>query len=114
VKGLGAALQSKILQGIDIKRRGEGQRHLHRAATLLEAAEANLRRSHPKPATAAPRAIILAGYNSTNTSPTLKFFLSRLDRLISRCPTKPGSVSHEATSGGFVAAQRGFELGNAT
>jgi DNA polymerase (family X) len=47
VKGLGAALQSKILQGIDIKRRGEGQRHLHRAAALLEAAEVNLRRSHP-------------------------------------------------------------------
>jgi DNA polymerase (family 10) len=47
VKGLGAALQSKILQGIDIKRRGEGQRHLHRAAALLEAAEANLRQSHP-------------------------------------------------------------------
>jgi DNA polymerase (family 10) len=47
VKGLGAVLQNKILQGIDIKRRGEGQRHLHRAAAFLEAAEANLRRSHP-------------------------------------------------------------------
>src|SRR5204863_9091987 len=47
VKGLGAALQSKILQGIDVKRRGEGQRDLHRAAALLDAAEANLRRSHP-------------------------------------------------------------------
>jgi DNA polymerase (family X) len=47
VKGLDAALQSKILQGIDLKRRAEGQRHLHRAAALLEAAEANLRRSHP-------------------------------------------------------------------
>ena len=34
VKGLGAALQSKILQGIDVKRRGEGQRHLHRAAAM--------------------------------------------------------------------------------
>src|ERR1700724_2144296 len=39
VRGLGAALQSKILQGIDIKRRGEGQRHMHRAAALLEAAK---------------------------------------------------------------------------
>ena len=47
VKGLGAALQSKILQGIDVKRRGEGQRHVHRAAALLDAAEANLRRLHP-------------------------------------------------------------------
>jgi DNA polymerase (family X) len=45
VKGLGAALQSMILQGIDIKRRGDGQRHLHRAAAFLQAAEANLRRS---------------------------------------------------------------------
>ena len=36
VKGLGAALQSKILQGIEIRRSGEGQRHLHRAAVLLE------------------------------------------------------------------------------
>jgi hypothetical protein len=34
-----------ILQGIDIKRRGDGQRHLHRAAAFLQAAEANLRRS---------------------------------------------------------------------
>jgi DNA polymerase (family 10) len=47
VKGLGAALQSKILQGIDIKRRGDGQRHQHRAAAFLQAAEANLRRSQP-------------------------------------------------------------------
>ena len=38
VKGLGSALQSKILQGIEIKRRSEGQRHLHRAAALLELA----------------------------------------------------------------------------
>jgi DNA polymerase (family X) len=36
VKGLGAALQNKIIQSIDLKRRGEGQRHLHRAAALLE------------------------------------------------------------------------------
>jgi DNA polymerase (family X) len=27
VKGLGPALQSKILQGIEIRRKGEGQRH---------------------------------------------------------------------------------------
>jgi DNA polymerase (family 10) len=45
VEGLGAALQSKILQGIEIRRKGEGQRHLHRAAMLLQAAEEQLRRS---------------------------------------------------------------------
>jgi hypothetical protein len=45
VKGLGAALQSKILQGIDIRRKGEGQRHLHHAAKLLDGAEERLRRS---------------------------------------------------------------------
>jgi len=31
-KGLGAALQAKILQGLEIHRKGEGRRHLHRAA----------------------------------------------------------------------------------
>jgi DNA polymerase (family 10) len=45
VKGLGAALQAKILQGIDIRRRAEGERHIHRAAELLKAAEANLQKS---------------------------------------------------------------------
>jgi DNA polymerase (family X) len=44
VKGLGAALQSKILQGIEIRRDGEGQRHLHRAATLIESAREQLGR----------------------------------------------------------------------
>ena len=47
VKGLGSSLQSKILQGIEIKRRSEGQRHLHRAAALLELAQAQLMRSRP-------------------------------------------------------------------
>jgi DNA polymerase (family 10) len=46
VKGLGAALQSKILQGIEIKRKGEGRRHLHRAAQLLEAAQKQLHLSN--------------------------------------------------------------------
>jgi DNA polymerase (family 10) len=47
-KGLGSALQTKILNGIEIRKRGAGQRHLHRAAVLLAAAIANLRRSHPQ------------------------------------------------------------------
>ncbi len=46
VKGLGAALQSKILQGIEIRRSGEGRRHLHRAVKLLDAAQEQLRRSN--------------------------------------------------------------------
>ena len=45
IKGLGPALQKKILQGIEIKRRGHGQRHLHRAAEFLSAAEKHLRDS---------------------------------------------------------------------
>ena len=46
VKGLGPALQRKILQGLELRRRGHGRRHLHRAAALLKAAEQNLRASH--------------------------------------------------------------------
>jgi DNA polymerase (family 10) len=45
VKGLGAALQTKILQGIEIRRTGEGRRHLHRAAVLLQSAQDQLRKS---------------------------------------------------------------------
>src|SRR3954465_9364858 len=45
VKGLGVALQTKILQGIEIRRKGEGQRHLNRAAKLLDSAQEQLRRS---------------------------------------------------------------------
>lgn len=45
VKGLGPALQAKVLQGIEIRRKGEGQRHLHRAAKLLDSAQEQLRRS---------------------------------------------------------------------
>ena len=47
VKGLGAALQTKVLQGLELRRGGEGGRHLHRAASLLETAEAQLRGAHP-------------------------------------------------------------------
>lgn len=46
IKGLGPALQRKILQGLELRRRGRGRRHLHRAAALLKAAEENLRASH--------------------------------------------------------------------
>ena len=46
IKGLGPALQRKILQGLELLRRGRGRRHLHRAADLLRAAQENLRRSH--------------------------------------------------------------------
>jgi len=42
-KGLGAALQKKILQGIEIRRTAHGQRHLHRAADLLRTAERHLK-----------------------------------------------------------------------
>jgi DNA polymerase (family 10) len=48
VKGLGPALQRKILQGIGIMRRARGQRLIHHAEELLQAAAANLQRSHPE------------------------------------------------------------------
>ena len=47
-KGFGAALQAKILDGIALMRRSQGQRLIHHAAEDLAALEANLRRSHPE------------------------------------------------------------------
>jgi DNA polymerase (family 10) len=46
IKGLGLALERKILQGLELRRCGHGRRHLHRAAALLTTAEENLRVSH--------------------------------------------------------------------
>jgi len=43
VKGLGAALATKILQGLEIRRSALGRRHLHRAAELLQSAERHLK-----------------------------------------------------------------------
>ena len=48
VKGLGGALQAKILQNLAILRSAAGRRHMHRAALLLENAERSLRKAHPK------------------------------------------------------------------
>jgi DNA polymerase (family X) len=47
-KGLGAALQTKIMQNLAIARSGEGRLHLHRAAALLEHATASLRSARPE------------------------------------------------------------------
>ena len=46
-KGLGAALQTKILQNLAIARSGAGRLHLHRAAALLEHAMESLRSARP-------------------------------------------------------------------
>jgi DNA polymerase (family 10) len=46
-KGLGASLQTRILQNLAIAKSGEGRLHLHRAAALLEHAKATLERSQP-------------------------------------------------------------------
>src|SRR5262245_11042806 len=48
VKGLGPALQRKILEGLELGRRSAGRRHLHRAEELLVRTVANLQRSHPR------------------------------------------------------------------
>src|SRR3954447_12985707 len=47
-KGLGAALQTKILQNLSIARSGETQLHLHKAAALLEHAIAAVKQEHPE------------------------------------------------------------------
>jgi len=46
-KGLGASLQAKILQNLAIAKSGEGRLHLHRAAALLEHAQASLATLRP-------------------------------------------------------------------
>ncbi len=43
VKGLGAALQTRILNGLAMRSESYGKRHLHRAAELLKSAETRLR-----------------------------------------------------------------------
>ncbi|MDR6306523.1 DNA polymerase (family 10) [Nitrobacter vulgaris] len=48
VKGLGASLQTKILQNLAITCSGETQLHLHKAASLLEHALAAVKRDHPE------------------------------------------------------------------
>jgi DNA polymerase (family 10) len=47
-KGLGAGLQTKILQNLSIAMSGEGRIHLHRAAALLEHACEMLASAHPE------------------------------------------------------------------
>lgn len=47
-KGLGAALQTKILQNLAIAKSGEGLLHLHRAAALLAHAKDSIRKSRPE------------------------------------------------------------------
>jgi len=46
-KGLGPALQHKILQGLQIMKSAAGARHMHRAAELIASAENHLRRALP-------------------------------------------------------------------
>jgi DNA polymerase (family X) len=47
VKGLGAALQTKILLGLAMRRESHGKRHMHRAAELLKSAETHLKEATP-------------------------------------------------------------------
>ncbi|WP_050382962.1 DNA polymerase/3'-5' exonuclease PolX [Bradyrhizobium pachyrhizi] len=47
-KGLGAALQTKILQNLAIAKSGEGRLHLHRAAALLSHAKDSIRKARPE------------------------------------------------------------------
>ena len=45
IKGLGPTFQTKIMEGLEIKRSTQGARHIHRAATLLDAAQQTLAQS---------------------------------------------------------------------
>jgi DNA polymerase (family 10) len=47
-KGLGGALQTKILQNLAIAKSGRGRFHLHRAAALLAHAKDSIRKSQPE------------------------------------------------------------------
>jgi DNA polymerase (family X) len=46
VKGLGPALQRKILVGLEARQSTQGARHIHRAAELLESAKVSLKRAN--------------------------------------------------------------------
>jgi DNA polymerase (family 10) len=48
VKGLGASLQTKILQNLSIAHSGETQLHLHKAAALLAHAVGTVKQEHPE------------------------------------------------------------------
>jgi DNA polymerase (family 10) len=48
IKGLGAALQSKVLQNLSIAHSGETQLHLHKAAGLLDHAISAVKQDHPE------------------------------------------------------------------
>jgi DNA polymerase (family 10) len=69
IKGMGPALQRKVLQGLELLRRGRGRRHLHRAAGLLRAAEDNLRTSHLGLKRSHPRATSAVDASWSPTSP---------------------------------------------
>ena len=47
VKGLGAALETKILRGLEMRRESHGKRHMHRTAELLRSAEVSLKEVTP-------------------------------------------------------------------
>ncbi|QQO12573.1 DNA polymerase/3'-5' exonuclease PolX [Bradyrhizobium diazoefficiens] len=47
-KGLGTALQTKILQNLAIAKSGQGRLHLHRAAALLAHAKDSVRKTRPE------------------------------------------------------------------
>ena len=68
-KGLGAALQTKILQNLAIAKSGGGRLHLHRAAALLEHVTASLRSARPELRRLTSPAISDAAANSSATSP---------------------------------------------
>jgi len=60
-KGFGPAFQAKILAGIELLRRSQGQRLIHHAAEHLRAVETSLRQLHPELSRIAPAGDVRRG-----------------------------------------------------
>src|SRR5262249_9436323 len=69
MKGLGPALQRKIVQGLAIRNAALGTRHMDRAAELIASAEKNLLRAMPDIKHIVPAGDFAEAANSFVTSP---------------------------------------------
>ena len=85
-KGLGTALQMKILQNLSIAHGGATQLHLHKAAALLEHAVAALKREHPD-------------YSRVEIAGDFRRGCELVTDLAIVAETKDTSDDHEATGG---------------
>ncbi|RWB72540.1 MAG: DNA polymerase/3'-5' exonuclease PolX [Mesorhizobium sp.] len=123
VKGLGASLQTKILQNLAIARSGETQLHLHKAAALLEHAALALKQEHPEFSRVeiagdfrrgcelvADLALVALGKKRTETEQsTLKLVVTDKKHFGASLLEATGSAAH-LDQLRMYAAERGFAL----